>query len=182
MWQDTEDLASEVAAVEEAQRDQIRQLQSMTGCGSHDKSAERRVANLTFKDRMMEMGAFMEQGNALYDEGQYGRAVHKYKRVMVYYEYGFPETDSEERAADAVRLHALTNTAACLLKIGEYGEGIESCKQALRMEEDNVKTLYRRAVMYRKRDEFEKARADIGRAIELDPGDKTLRAERVKLR
>ena len=95
----------------------IRQAQSMTGCGSHDKSAERRVNDMSMTEKLTHMGKFKEEGNSLYEEGQYARAAIKYKRSLIYFEYCFPESDEETKACDDIRLTCLSNSAACFLKI-----------------------------------------------------------------
>ena len=102
---------------------------AMTGCGSADRSAERRVANLSFEDRIKEMEIMKNAGNQYFEEGQYARAVQKYKRVLIFYEYAFPDTKCEEKIIDNLRLVALMNSAACNLKIGDLDEAMENCKQ-----------------------------------------------------
>lgn len=182
MWEDVEVLEDEIYSEEQKQTDFMRRAQSMVGCGSHDRSAERRVAELSLADRLAEMTTFMEQGNNFYDEGQYARATLKYKRALVFFEYCFPETDAEEEQCSRIRLVCLMNSAACFLKLKNYDDGIENCNQALQIDPENVKCLYRRAVMHRHRDNFDEAKIDILAAIELQPTNSTLRQEREKLR
>ena len=50
------------------------------------------------------------------------------------------------------------------------------------MDPANVKCLYRKAAIYRHKDEFELARKDIDEAISIDPGNKRLHHERDLLR
>jgi cytochrome c-type biogenesis protein CcmH/NrfG len=49
--------------------------------------------------------------------------------------------------------------------------------QALAVDANNVKALYRRAQAHRNRDDFDAATADISAAIKLAPTDRLLRAE-----
>ncbi len=182
VWEDTEEIASSLDSAKSKQTSLMEQARSMTGCGSHDRSAERRVVDMSLPERLTHMGKYKEEGNSLYDEGQYARAAIKYKRSMIYFEYCFPDTPEEEKTCDDIRLVCLANSAACFLKIGDYDETMEMCKQALRMDPDNVKCLYRIAVVYRKRDDYDLATENIDKAIRLQPDDKKLRIEKELLR
>jgi len=73
------------------------------------------------------------------------------------------------------------NSAACYLKLRDLEEALESCRQALKMSPNNVKVLYRRALLYRLRDDYDLARVDVDRAIRLDPDNKHLIRERMLL-
>ena len=93
-------------------------------------------------------------GNAYYNEGQYARATMKYKRVQVFFEYFFEfDSPAQEEETNQVRLDSITNSAACFLKLNAYAETLEQCEQALKLDKDNVKTLYRQAVALRMRDQ-----------------------------
>ena len=175
-------LEESLDADRKAQDSLLKNARAMTGCSSHDRSAERRVVELSLPERLAEMRSFCEQGNSYYDEGQYARATMKYKRALIYYEYCFPENDEEEKQVTEIRLTALSNSAACFLKIKEYEEALEHCDQALKIDPKNVKCLYRRAVAHRFRDEFDEAKKCILAVISLDPQNPTLRNERELLR
>lgn len=99
MWEDTDELEKSLDADKQQQNNLLQSARSMTGCGSHDRSAEKRVYELPPADRLREMKAFREMGNAYYDEGQYARATMKYKRVQVFYEYFF-DFDSPAQEAE----------------------------------------------------------------------------------
>jgi len=59
---------------------------------------------------------------------------------------------------------------------------MESCCQALKMDPTNVKMLYRKALIFRLKDDYDSSRADIDEAIRLDPGNRRLLRERMLLK
>mmetsp|Transcript_22694 Transcript_22694/g.47243 ORF Transcript_22694/g.47243 Transcript_22694/m.47243 type:complete len:464 (-) Transcript_22694:29-1420(-) len=182
LWEDAEQIKESLESDKRAQDSLLKNTRAMTGCSSHDRSAERRVAELSLSDRLGEMKGFCEQGNSYYDEGQYARAAMKYKKAVIYYEYCFPENEEEEKQTEEIRLTALSNSAACFLKVKAYEDTLDHCDQVLKVDPQNVKCLYRRAVAHRCRDEFEKAKESILAAISIDPKNPTLRYERNLLR
>mmetsp|Transcript_11421 Transcript_11421/g.20770 ORF Transcript_11421/g.20770 Transcript_11421/m.20770 type:complete len:520 (-) Transcript_11421:21-1580(-) len=186
MWEDADELQASLDKDKESQNSLLQSARSMTGCSSHDRSAEKRVYELPPADRLREMKSFREIGNAYYNEGQYARATMKYKRVQVFFEYFFEfDSPAQEEETNQVRLDSITNSAACFLKLNAYAETLEQCEQALKLDKDNVKTLYRQAVALRMRDQegdLKLARTSLERAIVLDPDDLTLRKEMIKLR
>ena len=130
-------------------------------------------------------------------------------QILVYFEYAFPDTPEDEATLLGLRRHALLNLAACKLRTKQYDDCINfatqvrgcaclqglkckrlaslstsrgTCPQALNIDSECVKALYRRAQAYRHRDAFEEALADITSAIRLAPGDTLLRRELALLR
>ena len=75
-------------------------------------------------------------------------------QALIYFEYCFPEGQEEETRTDSLRLSVLLNSAACFLKLGQFNEVINMCRQALNLDKCNVKALYRRAVALRSQDRF----------------------------
>ena len=70
---------------------------------------------------MEKVRAFKEEGNAFFREGQYGRAVDRYNRVLTYSVYMFPEGENElELKSLKVKTHL--NMAACHLRTATQNE------------------------------------------------------------
>ena len=129
MWEDKDELRTQITA-SEAKEDQLMQAQrSMVGCGSSDRSAERRVVEMELGGRLQFMEKYKDEGNGYFEEGQYARAATKYKRVLIYYEYCFPETKVEEKQCDSLRIVSLMNSAICHMKLSLFDEALENCKQ-----------------------------------------------------
>jgi tetratricopeptide (TPR) repeat protein len=150
------------------------------GC-SHDHTAERRIMDLTEDGKVAACVEFKLRGNALFSEGQYARAALQYRQALIYYDYSFPEGE-QQVFLDDLRRVCLVNSAACFIKTRELQEALECCNQVLQEAPQHAKALYRRAQIYRLRDEFEKAHSDVSAALQLAPGDAQLRRELLLLR
>jgi FK506-binding protein 4/5 len=136
--------------------------------------------DMSTQDKLAACDEFRVLGNLFFKHGQYQRAAFHYHKALVYFEYVFTDTDEEEAQADALKLKLLLNFAACRLKTLHLDDAVHHANQALDMDSDNVKALYRRAQAYRLKDEFDLAQLDISRAIELSKtaGDSQLMQEK----
>ncbi|KAG7384524.1 hypothetical protein PHYPSEUDO_002512 [Phytophthora pseudosyringae] len=162
-WEDPEELARQE---QEARERSERAAKAQMGC-NHDHSAEQKLMDMTTQEKLAACDEFRVLGNLFFKHGQYQRAAFHYHKALVYFEYVFTDTDEEEAQADALKLKLLLNFAACRLKTMHLDDAVHHANQALEVDPDNVKALYRRAQAYRLKDEFGLARADIGRAVEL---------------
>jgi len=179
-WEDP-DLLREKEEKERAKAERAATRQGY-GCRHHDRSAERKLMDMTTMEKIKACQEFNAQGNAFFEEGQYGRAALRYYKTLVYVEYVFPDTDEEDNLLEHVRFIANLNSAACKLKTRQYDEIKQHCAQALAFEPENTKAYYRRAVLNRIKDDFENAKADIKKALELSPNDFEVRREYCRLR
>ncbi|KAE8886502.1 hypothetical protein PF005_g9880 [Phytophthora fragariae] len=162
-WEDPEELARQE---QEARERSERAAKAQMGC-NHDHSAEQKLMDMTAHEKLRACDEFRVLGNLFFKHGQYQRAAFHYHKALVYFEYVFTDTEEEEAQADALKLKLLLNFAACRLKTLHLDDAVHHANQALEIDADNVKALYRRAQAYRLKDEFDLAQQDITRAIEL---------------
>ena len=132
---------------------------------------------------MENVRTFKEEGNAFFREGQYGRALDRYNRVLTYAVYMFPEGENEKELKSlTVKTHL--NMAACHLRTaaqsessagggggrgsgGNRGSAIVTggslkevhnhCYQALRLDETSAKAHFRKSQAYRLEHKFQEA-------------------------
>ncbi|KAL4174552.1 hypothetical protein KRP22_006489 [Phytophthora ramorum] len=162
-WEDPEDLARQE---QEARERSERAAKAQMGC-SHDHSAEQKLMDMTTLEKLAACDEFRVLGNLFFKHGQYQRAAFHYHKALVYFEYVFTDTDEEEAQADALKLKLLLNFAACRLKTMHLDDAVHHANQALEIDPDNVKALYRRAQAFRLKDEFDLAQKDVARAMEI---------------
>lgn len=72
-------------------------------------------------------------GNCFFREGQWARAIDRYKRSLIYYEYAFPDAEEDQRTMDKIRCVCLLNIAACNVRMRQWDEVISHASQALSM-------------------------------------------------
>ncbi|CAM9487046.1 unnamed protein product [Scytosiphon promiscuus] len=162
---------------------------------AHDRSAERKVMEMAIEDKLSACRDFRRRGNLFHAEGQYRRGALQYRQAshlypiadspaaLIYYDFCFPDDESQQQELDDIQQACLLNSAACFLACGELDETLDCCYQASRCRQpDNVKALYRRAVVYRLRDQFKEASVDLGKALAQRPNEIMLRKESAVLK
>lgn len=90
-----------------------------------------------------------KQGNDLLMENQFQAAISKYSDGISYVE------DDDDEAAKAILKTLRMNLSQACIKAKRFVEAIENCTKVLKVDEKNIKTLYRRAVAYLGNQQFE---------------------------
>lgn len=155
-------------------------------------------------EQIRQAQAYKEEGNALYGDGNYKKALGSYHKVFCFLNglHAPPETRSagepssgdstlgsranqipKDSVEDVKKLKQTTrlNMAACYLKVGEPQKCIDACSKALEFGA-NAKAHFRRAQAYADLRNFSGAQSDLERARELNPDDPAVVAELRKLR
>lgn len=120
------------------------------------------------------------EGNDLYSGQKYKRAIKKYKKAMNYLpDYEINKLPAEEyaKATKEVLIPAHLNAAACYLKTREFKEAKDECEKVLKLDADNLKALFRRACVLMEFDDWDLARSDLERALEIDPENKEVKRQ-----
>lgn len=89
---------------------------------------------------------------------------------FIVYDLSFSEEEKEQ--AKVLKASCNLNNAACKLKLKDYKEAKNLCSEVLEADANNVKALYRRAQAYINLVEFELAKKDIKKALEIDPNNR----------
>jgi len=155
-------------------------------------------------EKLHQAEAYKEEGNKLYKEGAYKRALGAYHKVFCYVNGlqvpgnervdGLDATAAvdgsvnrnrlpKESVEDLRKLKQSTrlNMAACYLKVGEFQKCVDACTTALTFGESS-KAHFRRAQAQAELRNFSGAKADLERAQELAPDDRAIQLEMRKIR
>lgn len=126
----------------------------------------------------LEQGAIVkEKGTQYFKDGKYKQASVAYKRIVSWLEHESALLPSDEPIAKALRLAAHLNLAMCYLKMQEPSQALENCEKALELDESNEKALFRRGESRFAMKEFERARGDFQRVIQLYPANKAAKTQ-----
>lgn len=68
-----------------------------------------------------------------------------------------------------LRNHLLSLPAQCYLKLRNYERTVKNCNEALRIDANNVKALFRISIAYRCLQQFDQARHTLNTAINIEP-------------
>uniref|UniRef100_A0A6B2L8Q0 peptidylprolyl isomerase n=1 Tax=Arcella intermedia TaxID=1963864 RepID=A0A6B2L8Q0_9EUKA len=115
-----------------------------------------------------------EHGNKLFVDLDYANAVRRYTQALELVQSLYDETPEQKDEANKLKVQCYLNIAGCLQKVQGFQKAVENCKQALDIEPDNAKALFRRGQAYFELKEFELARDDLTKADKLTPGNKQI--------
>ncbi|XP_028658489.2 peptidyl-prolyl cis-trans isomerase D [Erpetoichthys calabaricus] len=124
-------------------------------------------------------------GNNLFKMQNWQAANKKYSKALRYLEVTKENIEKEEELKKKLETKALScilNVAACKLKLQQWQEAIDSCTEALTLDHSNTKALYRRAQAWQGIKEYDKALVDLKKAQEINPEDKAVHNEMLKVK
>ncbi|XP_026855163.2 peptidyl-prolyl cis-trans isomerase D [Electrophorus electricus] len=123
-------------------------------------------------------------GNNLFKSQNWQVAMKKYSKALRYLEVcgNILDDESAQPRLEPVALSCILNLAACKLKLQQWQEAVESCDEALELNPNHAKALFRRAQGWQGLKEFNKAMIDLQKAKEIAPEDKAIGNEMLKVK
>lgn len=129
------------------------------------------------------LSCIKESGNFFYKEKRFVEASSKYKKAFRYYHH-FKDRVHKNDLRHLQDFHLLNslNSAVVELKLGNYQDVIYTCNEALKLDGNNVKALYRRGQAKSALKLYESALDDLKLAYKLAPDNNAVlnEFERVK--
>ena len=148
-------------------------MERMMGCDqNHSKEID--IYNRPFNEKMQIVKDFKEKGNDYFKEENYEKASYFYAKALLQFYYIIPENDEEENEVNPIKLSCHLNQALWFYKQSRFDEGLTEWYQALCIDPNNVKGLYRQALLNKSKHNFEKALEDVKHGLEIDPKNHAL--------
>lgn len=130
---------------------------------------------LSAEEKITESENSKAAGNELLKAGDYSGAIYEYDEALDYVKFMNDETPEEEKErVEKLKLALYLNSAMACIKDKDFGKAITMTTDALKIEADNVKALFRRGTAYLNNGMFEHAKADLMAARKLDPKNKSV--------
>ncbi|XP_025912302.1 peptidyl-prolyl cis-trans isomerase FKBP5 [Apteryx rowi] len=129
------------------------------------------------KEKLEQAAIVKEKGTMYFKEGKYLQAVIQYGKIVSWLEMEYGLSEKESKASDSFLLAAFLNLAMCYLKLREYTKAVECCDKALGLDQDNEKGLYRRGEARLLMNEFELAKCDFQKVLEVNPQNKAAKSQ-----
>eukprot|EP00062_Callorhinchus_milii_P016157 gi/632967164/ref/XP_007899824.1/ PREDICTED: peptidyl-prolyl cis-trans isomerase FKBP5-like [Callorhinchus milii] len=117
------------------------------------------------------------KGTSYYKAGKYIQAVIQYRKIVMWLEQEYCLAQEDRQYTRALLLPGHLNMAMCYLKLNEHLKAVESCNKALEMDGSNEKGLYRRGEARLHINEFDLAKADFQRVIQVNPHNRAARTQ-----
>ncbi|XP_041853269.1 peptidyl-prolyl cis-trans isomerase FKBP4 isoform X2 [Melanotaenia boesemani] len=128
-------------------------------------------------EKLEQSSIVKEKGTLYFKEGKYKQASVQYKRIVSWLEHESGLSGEDEKKAKALQLAAHLNLAMCYLKMQEPSLALENCDKALEMDATNEKALFRRGEALFGMKEFDRARDDFQRVLQLYPANKAAKSQ-----
>jgi len=122
-----------------------------------------------------------DEGNALFKDSKFGRATKKYKRALTFVDSDYGVADEDKAKFKQVKLLLYLNIAACKLQTKDYADVKENCNKALEIDPNSTKALLRRGKTYVDLDEWDLAKKDLKRVLEIDANNADAKKEMARL-
>src|SRR5690606_32047171 len=120
------------------------------------------------EERIKSAMKLKDDGNFEFKEKNFKKASVRYKQALRLLDFNEKKKEIEE-----LKLICLTNLAASELKLSKYENVIKTCTNALKIDENNMKALYRRAQAFMNLEEFEKSKQDFDKILNLKIDENT---------
>lgn len=141
-------------------------------------------SDFTIKEMIGYLECIKEAGNFFYNERRFVEAARKYKKAVRYYNYFSDRTNLTKEKDQLKKFHHYNslNLGAVQLKLQHYSEAISASSEALKIDQYNVKALFRRGQARAALKLYELALEDLKEAHRKSPDNKQIldEFERVK--
>mmetsp|Transcript_649 Transcript_649/g.1015 ORF Transcript_649/g.1015 Transcript_649/m.1015 type:complete len:293 (-) Transcript_649:538-1416(-) len=130
---------------------------------------------LKYPDRLRLVMKNKEEGTELFQGQNWRPAAARYNKALTHAAKFVDLSPEQREEVNAVKLSLHLNIAQCWLKITDaenhLTQAIRSCDEALELDPNSVKALYRRAFAKEAKGDYDGAKADLKKAGELAPDD-----------
>lgn len=138
-------------------------------------------------DQVVEVGQKIKMsGNFHFKKENYTLATTKYKKALRYlnrlHDEGVDMTADQEKKLLELQANCLLNSAASHLKNRRYEDALNDCDEALDIDSDNAKALYRKGQALHGNRDYDNSLKILYSALKLAPTDKSINAEIVAVK
>ncbi|XP_015782732.1 peptidyl-prolyl cis-trans isomerase D [Tetranychus urticae] len=119
-------------------------------------------------------------GNKFYMKEAFTTACSKYAKALRYLNKLHDEdkmNKEDEKRVTELQFQCLLNSTACKIKLKRYNEALIDCDEALDLEPENIKALFRKGQALHGIRDYEAALKSLKRAQKLSPNEKAIQAE-----
>jgi len=124
---------------------------------------------------------FKAKGNDFFKATEYHKACVAYSKIPLYLNHltqGVPGVTEEHlKTMKELKLASFCNSATCYLKQGKLEQALDQVENALKVEADYPKAIWRRGQIYLERGNLDWARRDLRAAAKAFPTEATIRKE-----
>eukprot|EP01087_Luapelamoeba_hula_P001849 TRINITY_DN1164_c0_g1_i1.p1 TRINITY_DN1164_c0_g1~~TRINITY_DN1164_c0_g1_i1.p1 ORF type:complete len:776 (-),score=209.02 TRINITY_DN1164_c0_g1_i1:24-2078(-) len=121
------------------------------------------------------------QGNILFKDFDYENAARQYTEGLGYLTELYDLSPDETATVNTLKSTLHLNVAAACMKINRHKQAFENCSEAVKLDDKNMKALFRRAQAAQGLKRYEDARKDLDAALVLAPENAEVKREAAKV-
>ena len=137
------------------------------GC-NNDLRKERQLMDKPVKDKLEASLIFKREGDDLLKLKNYEEAINSYEKGLLQLFYTFSNDPKEEDESDRIKASISMNCSICMINQGKYDEALGYLNEALRVDKQNLKALYRSAYCYFKLEKYQDSQEYINKGLSID--------------
>lgn len=137
------------------------------GC-NNDLRKERQLMDKPVKDKIEASLIFKREGDDLLKQKNYEEAINSYEKGLLQLFYTFSNDPKEEDESDRIKASISMNCSICMINQGKYDEALGYLNEALRVDKQNLKALYRSAYCYFKLEKYKDSQEYINKGLSID--------------
>jgi tetratricopeptide (TPR) repeat protein len=163
-----EDMAKDIEIEEIKTNPKNADLLKM-GC-NNDLRKERQLFEKPSKDKIDAAKIFKNEGDDCLKAKHYSEAINAYEKGLLQLFYTFSDDKEEDKMVDFLKAALNMNISMCKMNLNKFEDAIQNCIEAIRVDKNNLKAIYRIAYCYFKVDKLEEAKKYIyqGLAIQAE--------------
>jgi len=140
--------------------------------GEEDDHDNRRLPK---KRRMEIVMKNKAEANELFGDGNYKFAAARYTKALSHCAKFVDLSPDDVEEVNGVKLSLNLNLALAYLKLQNPDQALRVCNEAIAIDENSPKALYRRASVYYEKKKWDAANEDVKKAIKVAPEDKAIK-------
>ena len=150
----------------EKEKEKQNEYAHLMGC-NNDLRKERQLMDKPVKEKIEAGKRFKTEGDDFLKQQKYDEAINVYEKGLLQLFYTFCDDKEEDEMVDKIKEGMNLNCSFCKIKQEKYEEATQYLNEAMRVNKENLKTLYRMAFCHFKLEKFNDAKNDINNAMNI---------------
>ena len=147
---------AESKAVEEALAVEAAKAEAERAAEGEDEDHDNR--KLRKADRMRLVVKNKEEGTELFKGGNFRPAASRYQKSLTHAAKFFDLSPDDEAEVRQIKLSLYLNLSQCYIKLENWEQVLRNCNEALSLDPENAKALFRRSAVYEQKKDWDKVK------------------------
>jgi len=162
-----EDMAKSIALEEIKENPRTKEALKM-GC-NNDLRKERQLFDKPAKDKIDASKLFKNEGDDYMKNKDFNNAINSYEKGLLQLFYTFSNDTEMDKEVDTMKSSINMNLSICKINLKKFEEAISYCQEALRIDKNNIKAIYRIAYSYLQMEKLDDSNKYVQEGLKINP-------------